>query len=600
MRNDTMEQQKETGLKDKAKNSDPISVTEEHEGEELQHEDYSSYSKEDLLAALEKAEPKNNTQIKEIKSNYDNVIATERDEALQRFIENGGEEGDFEYKKDKTTLQFEKLYDQIKEKQKQNFSNQEKEKENNLKVKNNLLEKLREIISQEETNKSITSLKDIQEEWKKIGPVPQAQAQNLWNNYNALIERFYNNRSIYFELKELDRKKNLETKKDLCDKAEKLTETEHLPTALRELKMLHEEFKHIGPVPKEDQEALWSRFKAASDKIYEKRSHYNETQKKQHEEHYKNKLAIADKIEPYASFYSEKIDDWKTKTAEVLALQSEWKSAGGVTQEQTKELSKKFWPLCKKFFHNKDQFFKKLESQKEENLKLKVELCEKAEALKDSEDYNETARVLKNLQKSWEEIGPVPIKQKEEIFKRFKAACDAFFSRKREQSAEAEKQYVENLQKKIAVCEKIEKLAESAEKDTAALKALQVEWNSIGFVPKDEIKNIQHKYNAAIDKYLDALEKMGGEDKESLKLSLQVEASRNNPEAGKKLHRKEGDIQRKISALKQEINTWNTNIDFLGRSSAAEKLKKEMQEKIQNSQNELKALQAQLKIIKGV
>jgi hypothetical protein len=599
MKNDTMEQQKETGLKDKVKNADPMSVPEEHEGEELQHEDYSSYSKEDLLAALEKAEPKNNAQIREIKSNYDNVIATERDEALQRFIENGGEEADFDYKKDKTTLQFEKLYDHIKEKQKLNFSNQEKEKENNLKEKNNLLEKLREIISQEETNKSITSLKDIQEEWKKIGPVPQAQSQNLWNNYNALIERFYNNRSIYFELKELDRKKNLETKNDLCDKAEKLTEAEHLPTALRELKMLHEEFKHIGPVPKEDQEALWNRFKAASDKIYEKRSHYNESQRKQHEEHYKNKLAIADKIEPYASFYAEKIDEWKTKTAEVLALQSEWKSAGGVTQEQTKELSKKFWPLCKKFFHNKDQFFKKLESKKEENLKLKIELCEKAEALKNSEDYNETARLLKNLQKNWEDIGPVPIKQKEEIFKRFKAACDAFFSRKREQSAEAEKQYVENLQKKNAICEKIEKLAESPEKDTTALKQLQAEWNSIGFVPKDEIKNIQHKYNAAIDKFLDGLEKTGGEDKETLKLSLQVEASKNNPEAGKKLHRKEGDIQRKISALKQEINTWNTNIDFLGRSSAAEKLKKEMQEKIQNSQNELKALQAQLKIIKG-
>jgi hypothetical protein len=599
MKNYIMEEPKETGLKEQAKDDENTSIPEEQDGDELQHEDYSSYSKEDLLAALEKAELKNNAQIKEIKSNFDNIIATERDEALQKFIETGGEEGDFKFKKDKTVLQFEKTYDGIKDKQKQNFSNQEKDKDNNLKAKNALLEKLREIISQEETQKSIISLKDIQEEWKKIGPVPQAQAQNMWNNYNALIERFYSNRSIYFELKELDRKKNLETKKEICDKAEKLLEIQHLPTALKELKALHDEFKHIGPVPKEDQEALWNRFKTASDKIYEKRSHYNESLKKQQEEHYKKKLAIAEKTETYATFTSEKIDDWKAKTAEVLALQTEWKAAGGVTQDQTKELSKKFWPNCKKFFHNKDQFFKKLESKKDENLKLKIELCEKAEAVKDSDDYVETAKVLKNLQKSWEDIGPVPIKQKEAIFKRFKAACDAFFSRKREQSAEAEKQYVDNLQKKLALIEQIEKLSESADKDTAALKKLQAEWSSIGFVPKDDIKTIQHKYNAAIDKYLDSIEKMGGEDKETLKLSLQVEASRNSPEAGKKLHKKEGDIHRKVTALKHEINTWTTNMDFLGRSAAAEKLKKEMQEKIQHSQNELKALQAQLKIIKG-
>jgi hypothetical protein len=321
--------------------------------------------------------------------------------------------------------------------------------------------------------------------------------------------------------------------------------------------------------------------------------------KKQQEEHYKKKLAIAEKIEAYAVYSSEKIDDWKAKTAEVLALQTEWKAAGGVSQEQTKELSKKFWPSCKKFFHNKDRFFKKLESKKEENLQLKIALCEKAEALKDSEDFIETSRVLKNLQKNWEDIGPVPIKKKEEIFKRFKAACDAFFSRKREQSMEAEKQYVENLQKKIVVCEKIEKLAESPTNDTTQLKQLQAEWAAIGFVPKDEVKNIQNKYNAAIDKYLDSIEKLGGDNKEIVKLSLQVEASKNSPDAGKKLHKREGDIQRKISALKQEINTWNTNIDFLGRSNAAAKLKKEIQEKIDLSQNELKALQAQLKIIKG-
>ncbi|MFL5731221.1 MAG: DUF349 domain-containing protein [Cytophagaceae bacterium] len=599
MINELMDKEPKPGTEEK----ENLHLAEDHHEEEIQQVDYSSYSKEQLLEALEKADFKNNSLLRELKSQFDNISAAERDDALQAFIENGGEEADFDFKKDNTSKNFEKLFDQLKEKQKLNNSNQEKEKENNLKIKNALLEKLRELIALEETTTSITSLKDLQEEWKKTGPVPQAQSQTLWNNYNALVERFYNNRSIYFELKELDRKKNLETKKELCEKAEKLADVQHLPSALKELKQLHEEYKHIGPVPKEDQEALWARFKAASDKIYEKRANFHENQKKQQEENYKKKLAIAAQIEPYTAFESDRIDDWKAKTAEVLKLQTEWKAAGMVTEAQTKELSKKFWPHCKKFFHNKDQFFKKLEARKEENLKLKTELCEKAEALKESQDFNTTARELKSLQKRWEEIGPVPIKQKEAIFKRFKEACDFFFSKKREQVAGEEKQYETNLTLKQALIEKIEQLAGSEEEpdpEAKALKGIQVEWAAIGFVPKAEVKNVQDRYSKAIDKYLERVEKMGGENKEKLKLSLQVEALKNSPDAHKKLHKKESDIHKKISSLKHDIHTWTTNMDFLGRSAAATKLKAEMQEKINLAEKELKGLQDQMKIIKSL
>jgi hypothetical protein len=590
-----------SGTKEKENEILPVQ-DEQHDGDDIQQTDYSSFSKEQLLDALEKADFRNNTLLRELKAQFDNISGAERDDALQAFIENGGEEPDFDFKKDSTTKKFEKLFDQLKDKQKLNNSNQEKEKENNLKIKNGLLEKLRELISLEETTTSITSLKDLQEEWKKTGPVPQSQAQTLWNNYNALVERFYNNRSIYFELKELDRKKNLETKTELCEKAEKLTEVQHLPTALKELKQLHEEYKHIGPVPKEDQEALWARFKAASDKIYEKRTHYHETLKKQQEENYNKKLAIARQIEEYTTFESDRIDDWKAKTAEVLKLQSEWKSSGMVTEQQTKELSKKFWPHCKKFFHNKDQFFKKLEAKREDNLKAKIELCEKAEALKESLDFNSTAKELKSLQRRWEEIGPVPVKQKDAIFKRFKAACDFFFSKKREQVAGEEKQFEVNLQMKLALCEKLEALAATEELDPEAkeFKSIQAEWASIGFVPKAEMKNIQDRYGKAIDSYLEKVEKMGGENKEKLKLSLQVEALKNNPDGHKKLHKKEGDIHRRITTLKHDIHTWNTNMDFLGRSAAAAKLKAEMQEKINLAEKELKGLQDQMKIIKSM
>lgn len=579
----------------------PAFETEESHSED--HEDISNHSKEELCELIDNYKltdnpSRDNAFLKDVKFHFDHLVDNEREQALQKFIEEGGEEGDFELKKDKTTQKFEKAFDALKTKVSQNYNNLEKEKEKNFQIKNDLLEKLRQLTSSEETTTSINVLKDIQDQWRKTGPVPASQGQTLWANYNALVEMFYNNRSIYFELKELDRKKNLEAKKELCDKVELLVNKNDVLQAVRELRTLHDEFKHIGPVPKEDQEALWNRFKTASDKIYDKRKEHYSSVKTDLEENYKNKLELIGKIEQYTSFTTEKIDDWKSKTAEVLALQEEWRKVGRVPKEKAKETSKKFWSACKTFFNNKNSFFKVLESKKEENLKKKIELCEKAESLKDSDDYKNTAIALKDLQKQWESIGPVPIKKKEEIFKRFKTACDAFFGRKREQHAEVEKEFVENLKKKNEILDKIDKLAAADKKDTQELKALQEEWKSIGFVPRTEIKNVNERYNLAIEKYISGLENFNKDEKDDLKMALQLAAIKGSPLADKKLHRKESEIHKRISSLRKEINQYNTNIDFLAKSAKADKLRAEINSRIQEAQNELKTLEDQLKLIK--
>jgi len=574
---------------------------EQDEAPRLQ-EDLSAYSKEELLRLIEniRIADENPSQInallRDIKTNFDNITEAERVEALDKFVQDGGEEADFEFRKDEASQKFEKVYDDIRDRIKQRQSAQEKEKDKNLTIKNELLGKLRELISKEETDESIKALKEIQEEWRKTGSVPGAQASELWQNYNALVERFYNNRSIYFELKELDRKKNLDLKKELCEKAAALIEIPSLPQAIKELKKLHEEFRNIGPVPKEDQEELWNRFKAASDKLYERRGAYHDNLKKELEENYQKKNAIAEKIQEYTEFNSDRIDDWKKKSQEILAIQEEWKNVGPLTQEQAKELSKKFWPACKTFFHNKDKFFKLLEEQKADNLKKKIELCEKAEAIKDSEDLSNTANQLKQLQKEWEETGPVPAKQKDEVFKRFKAACDTFFKRKREHQADTERQYDENLKKKIEICENIEKLATTKNSDAEVIKALQDEWRSVGFVPKAEMKNIQTRYNHAVDNYLNSLSE--GES-DVVKLSAQLNVLKDNPKAAQQLQRKEGDIKKRITTLKHDIDTWTTNMGFLGRSKGAEQLKKETEAKIAMAQEELKGLEKQLKAMRG-
>ncbi|HEX8546594.1 MAG TPA: DUF349 domain-containing protein, partial [Cytophagaceae bacterium] len=452
--------------------------------------------------------------------------------------------------------------------------------------------------SLEETSTSITSLKEIQERWKKTGQVPAGQAQALWANYNALIERFYNNRSIYFELKELDRKKNLESKYEIVEKAEKLAHSDSINQAIRDLKVLHEEYKHIGPVPKEEQEKLWERLKLASDAIYEKRNQHFDQLRSQQEENYLNKVKLVEKIDELSHFESGRIDDWKLKTSEVLALQEEWKKSGPAPPEKAKEISKKFWNSCKAFFSKKNTFFKTLEQKKEENLKLKIALCEKAEELKDNDDYAPSAKLIKELQKEWDLIGAVPLKEKESIFKRFKAACDYFFNKKRESFAETEKVYEANLAKKVAICESIEKLGTEEKPNLDELKRLQQEWNSIGFVPKAEIKNILERYNKGINSLLKSLDQKDGSLDKDARLSFEVAAMKNNPDASKRLYKKESDIQRRISSLKSEIDRYNTNMDFLAKSSKADALKKEIGMKVDAAQKEMKLLEQQIKIIR--
>lgn len=593
---DSTEMKEET-MKSSLENEDA------HLDQQEEHDDVTSHTKEGLLKLIQEFKltdsiSRDNSFLKEIKNHYDQLLENERDQALHKFIEDGGVEDDFDYKKDKTSQSFEKIYETLKAKISQNFSNQEKEKEKNLQIKNELLERLRQLTSAEETKTSIVTLKEIQDQWRSTGPVPPNQAHTLWANYNALVEMFYNNRTIYFELKELDRKKNLEAKKELCDKVEALTDNPNILQAVRDLRTLHDEFKHIGPVPKEDQEGLWNRFKTASDKIYEKRKEYYNNIKNDLEENLTKKLELIQKIEAFGDFSTDKIDDWKAKTKEVIDIQEDWKKIGRVPKDKAKESSKKFWSACKAFFNHKNVFFKQLESQKEDNLKKKIEFCEQAEALKDSDDFKNTAQALKDLQKQWESVGPVPIKKKEEVFKRFKAACDAFFNKKREQHAEVEKEFVENLRMKISILEKIEKLAESEIKDSQELKTLQQEWKNIGFVPRAEVKNINERYNNAIEKYIAGLESLNKDEKDDLKIALQLAAIKGSPTADKKLHRKESEIHKRISSLRKEINQYNTNIDFLARSSKADKLRDEINSRIQHAENELKTLEDQLKLIK--
>lgn len=567
--------------------------------EEVHKEDFSQYSKEELLNFLKDLKIENNFQeansvLKNIRQHYDHLFEIEQHAALQKFIEDGSLAEDFKYRKDEISTAFDAAYSSAKEKISTFFSGLEKQKYKNLEIKKQLLDQMRAIISSDESAESFQAFKKLQETWKATGQVPLADAKELWASYQALTDMFYNNRSVYFELKELDRRKNLSLKQEIVAKVEQLLAHSNVQTAFNEMRKLQDEFRHIGPVPKEDHESIWTKLKVASDALHAKRHAFLEELTKIKEANYAAKVALIEKLKEHQDFVSEKIDEWKEKTNLVLAIQEEWKKVGQVPEDKLKELSKDFWALGKKIFSNKNAFFKKLDAKRQENYDKKALLCEKAEALKDNEDFAETSKALIQLQKEWAKVGQVPIKYKDSIYLRFKNACDSFFQQQRELKVQAETALMDNLKAKEAYLSELEaKLkANIAETEEGLLSYVQ-EWDELGYVPMDHKKTMQEKFRAALLAIIDKMP-LDAEAKEKLQLKIEVKQG-----GSKQVESLMKDLQKKAGAIKSEIEQYNNNMAFFANSPKASALKDQVAVKIAEAEVELKKLNDKLRILKG-
>ena len=597
---DQEDSKKETPADEAADDSDQSDDEDEEEVEE--EIDYSTFSKQDLTKALAELSNdeygfKKSKKISNIKKAYDQIFQAERAVALDKFKAEGGTKDDFQYKLDEYSIKFEAYHKILREKKSKHSKDLEKQKERNLELKNALLEKLRAFVDDDENTSSINALKKMQEEWKAIGPVHHQHNRTLWANYNALMDRYYDHRSIYFELKELDRKKNLEAKLELCEQAEALDSVENLNEAIKRLNELHEEYKHIGPIPKDVQEETWQRFKAASDLVYAKRKDFVSHLKEELSENYDKKVKIAEKMAAYANFTSESIGEWNAKTKELLAIQKEWEAIGAMPKDQAKAVNKKFWGDFKSFFHNKSAFFKTLDSQREDNLKKKQELVEKAITLQNNEDWDETANAYKALQREWKEIGPVPGKEREKIYKKFKAACDEFFNKKRGHNKEMESSYDDNLKQKEEICKGLESLIGAEDLHPEQVYELQDAFNSIGFVPKKAIKSIQNRYQDALNNIIAKAKNFDEEELAELKSLVRINKIKSGPHGDHKLQRKEHSIKRKIQNLEKDVSTWKNNLSFFANSKTANEMLKDFEEKIQKAETELEELKEELKLI---
>lgn len=587
-----------------ASSEDAGKASEEGPEEEEEIIDYSNYTREQLADVVEELSKQDNFKradaiLNQVLPLFKAVERASRIEAKERFIAEGGEEDDFEFRHDEVFNKFDASVRLLRDRKASYYKERESRKESNYQHKLEVLDKLRDLIDGENATTNLAPIKALQEEWKAVGPVPNQHNRTLWANYNALLDRFYNNRHILFELKELDRKKNLVKKQDICEKAEQLDKLENIKDAIIQLNELHEEYKKIGPVPREVQEELWQRFKAASDAIYKKRKSYLDELKGELLENLEKKKALAEELKPFLSFDSDRINDWNAKTKEILAIQKKWDAMGGLPREHAKEVNKAFWSCFKGFFSNKNNFFKKLEGMRQENLEKKEALVTKAEALMDNTDWDKTSEVMKALQREWKEIGPVPEKFRNSVYAKFKEACDTFFNSRRSSQNKAEEQYVENLKHKEDMIKEINERTEAGSGESGDLDDLMVRWGAIGFVPRNSIKSIEAKFKKAIDAFVASLD-VDESAREALVMKAELNTLRKGPDADRRLNKKEFTLRKQINELEDNLSLWNNNLAFFANSKTADKLKAEFDEKIVRAEEQIQHLKKQLKMVRSM
>ena len=479
---------------------------------------------------------------------------------------------------------FKELYNAYKKERAEYNRQLEKEREQNLAMKEAIIADLKALLEkQEDVNATFPEFREIQNRWRAVGPVPAQNYRNLNETYQLYVEQFYDMVKINRELRDLDFKKNLEAKEEFCALAEKLAEDENVIEAFRELQKLHEQWKEYGPVAKEFREQIWERFKAATAVVNKRYQAHFEGLKEQHAENLARKTALCEKVEEIAEREVTDSNQWNAFSKEIEDIQKEWRTIGFASKKENQKVYDRFRAACDRFFGRKREFYTEYKDSINANLEKKIAICEQAEALKTSTDWKKTTEQLIDLQKQWKEIGTVPRKKSEQLWKRFRAACDEFFA-ERDKNAKPENDFYGNLKAKQHLIEEIKAYElKNDSSDAEALKAFQARWNEIGFVPFKEKDNIAQAYKSALAEKLPHQGRPG-------------QRRGNSRPARPQLSEKDRLIQ-KYHALEQDIVTYENNIGFFAMSKNAEPLIKQMQERIDAAKAELKALAEQVKAL---
>ncbi len=553
-------------------------------------------SKEEIIARLTEINEQENlidkSELDAIKLAFYRLRNAETEAARRAF--KGDAEAFVAPKDEELEAVFKSAMGTVKEKRNAIKEAEEQEKQENLEKKLAILERMKELTaSSEDANKSYNEFKKLQGEWNEIKNIPAAQINELWKSYQLYTEKFYDLLKLNNEFREYDFKKNLEIKLRLCEAVEKLTTEEDVVSAFHQLQKLHQEFRETGPVAKEQREEIWNRFKAASSIANRRHQQHFEEIKEKEQRNLDEKTVICEIVEAMEYDKMQTFQDWHDKTDEIIALQAKWKTIGFAPQKLNTKIFERFRAACDEFFKQKAEHFKTLKSNMNENLEKKKQMCEQAEALKDSTDWKATAEALSKLQKEWKKVGPISKKHSEPIWRRFVAACDYFFEQKNKAEAAYHSVEQENLIKKKAIIEKLTALnQEETPSDNAGalLREYMKEWNNIGHVPFKDKDKIYKQYHHQVDALFEKLNLSSSQKKLSnFKSNIHKEA---NP------HKEREKLLRTYENMKNEIKTYENNLGFLNSSSKkGNSLVTEMNRKVERLKSELELVAKKIEVI---
>ena len=533
-----------------------------------------------------------------VRLHFNKLNKFDLDNELSAFIQGGGVAESFQHADDPVEQRFNAAFGIFKANRAKQNEDLEKQKTENLAKKQAILDELKKIIASDDSlKKTYDDFRALQDRWKEIGPVPAAENSNLWNNYHFLVEKFFDKVRIGRELRDLDMKKNLDAKIDLCEKAEELLDEKSITKAFKALQKLHEEWKEIGPVPQDKKDEIWERFKAATDKINQiRREHYAKIEEEQNA-NLEAKKALCDKAEELLAEDYTSVNAWQKKSSELSEIFGVWKTVGPASKKDNEEIWQRFRTAMDTFFGKKKEFFASLKDRQTENLERKTQLCIEAEALMESVEWKNATEQMKKLQEEWKTIGPVPKRHADKIWKRFRAACDTFFNRKNEHFSGRRTEEEANLAAKKALIEEIKafEIGPNRNENMDAIKAFQKRWIEIGFVPMKHKDAINKEYRDLIDGFFDTMRKNQNEASTNDYREM-MESWKDDPNAGDRVRKESSKLQIRIQKLREEIAAMENNIGFFSNSKNSELMRAEYERKINKAKEDLKVLEDKLKI----
>lgn len=538
--------------------------------------------------------------IEEIKTlfykKYHFLIATEK----KKWTEEGGNPDDFKLIDNDDRERFEDIYGKFKIYRKAYNEKLEAQKEENLKKKLDIIEKIKNLVHTEESlNSTFNGFKSLEKEWKTIGQVPAPNTTEIWGKYNFAVEQFYDFIKINKELRDLDQKKNYDEKIGFCKAAEALPYKDQPVKAFKELQILHEKWKNVGPVPPEEREKIWERFSAASAIVNKAHNEFYLKRKEQEEENLKAKTDLCEKAEVIANGDYKKFPEWKKQQDKLKALDAEWRTIGRVPRQHNSAIYQRFREAFDLFFNKKKAFYEENKSKEEDNLAAKIKLCEAAEQLQDNTDYAKTTPEILKLQKKWKEIGPAPRNKSEEVWQRFRSACNHFFEKKSASFKEQKEKEKENLQAKDTLIKEMKsfKPLPSDKENLEAIKGFQKQWDEIGFVPRNKSDVINKAYHDILTKLFDAAN-VDKVKQQSLSYSQYLKNKQDFPNFKKFLEDERYSIRKKLQEIEKEIFKIENSLSRFSISKGSEGFLKSYTDELEKKKELQEILTKKIQLIK--